>query len=64
MCPHMWHIPECATIVLGGWAALAVTQLSGASSACHCIGLLWCSRRFVGFKLTFLFLSPIFSCVL
>jgi hypothetical protein len=34
-----WHISECAAVVLDGWAALSVTQLSGASLACHLIAL-------------------------
>jgi hypothetical protein len=46
-------ILRCATVVLDGWAALAVTQLRGTGPACHLIALhivylelLWCSRVF------------------
>ena len=34
-----WFISECATVVLDGWAALAVTQLSGASLVYHLVAL-------------------------
>jgi hypothetical protein len=46
-------ILRCATVVLDGWATLAVTQLRGTGPACHLIALhivymelLWCSRVF------------------
>jgi hypothetical protein len=69
-----WHISECATVVLDGWAALAVTQLSGASPACYLIalhvmysvfcGVLGCFVVPSASRLTLSFLSPIFYCVL
>ena len=65
-----WHISECATVVLDGWAALSVTQLSGTSPACHLIalhvmysvfcGVLGCFVVPSAFRLTLLFLFPIF----
>jgi hypothetical protein len=34
-----WPILRCATVVLDGWATLAVTQLRGTAPACHLIAL-------------------------
>ena len=51
--PHAAAHLRCATVMLDGWATLAVTQLRGTGPACHLVALhtvymelLWCSKVF------------------